>query len=211
MSKVSVSDTCWNWIGGKSNTGYGSFFINGKSIGAHRASYLIFKGSIYDLWVLHTCDNKRCVNPNHLYLGDHTQNTKDAVDRNRMAKGDNHPSKLYGTESYSGDNSKLTAIKSDDALTLSNSVLNGEKVESIANSLNLNKATIYRAISKISNRKLPLNNSSGIKGLFYDKSRNTWIVSTQKNKSRIRKSFKTKSEAEIFLNSMLKARKEVKP
>jgi hypothetical protein len=56
--------------------------------GAHRVAWVIYKGSIpEDLWVLHTCDNRRCVNPEHLYLGTRADNELDMVSRGRSPKG----------------------------------------------------------------------------------------------------------------------------
>ena len=61
---------------------------NGKRISAHRYSYEKNYGSIpKGKMILHHCDNKICINPKHLYLGDHSQNMKDMVTRNRQAYG----------------------------------------------------------------------------------------------------------------------------
>lgn len=86
-------DGCWYWLGAPQFTGYGTIRKNSVSISAHRLSYEFYKGPIPDgLWVLHTCDNKLCVNPDHLYAGTHAQNTLDAVSRGRFnpAKGSKH-------------------------------------------------------------------------------------------------------------------------
>lgn len=69
---------CWEWIGAIATHGYGYFGANGKSIRAHRASYQIYKGKIGDgLYVLHSCDNPSCVNPDHLWLGTQKDNIRD--------------------------------------------------------------------------------------------------------------------------------------
>lgn len=80
----SGEDECWEWIGGYSSDGYGGFTVDGKSYGAHRYSYMITFGKIPEgLWVLHDCDNPRCVNPNHLKLGTPKDNSEDIVIRGR--------------------------------------------------------------------------------------------------------------------------------
>jgi len=81
-------DGCWLWKG-YLNDGYGVLSFKSTLIGAHRASWLIHKGSIpKDLIVLHNCDNRACTNPDHLRLGTHRDNSNDKYKRKR----DKHPS-----------------------------------------------------------------------------------------------------------------------
>lgn len=92
---VRSPDECWNWKGSKLRDGYGNLRIKKHTTQAHRLSYELHFGKIPDgLFVLHKCDNSSCVNPNHLYLGDHTKNMKDKIARNRCAKGERAKSKL---------------------------------------------------------------------------------------------------------------------
>lgn len=87
MSKVDKTETCWNFTGGISTTGYGNFWFNNKSNGAHKIAYLMFNGEVEEgMVVRHTCDNKKCVNPDHLILGTVSDNAKDAVERGRWAR-----------------------------------------------------------------------------------------------------------------------------
>ncbi len=82
---------CWLWLGCITRVGYGLFNNGEKNRSAHRASHELFKGPIPEnMMVLHTCDVKSCVNPNHLYLGDASQNAKDAVERGQKPTGDRH-------------------------------------------------------------------------------------------------------------------------
>ena len=68
---------CWIWMKHLRN-GYGSAWHIGSQEYAHRISYWLFRGHIpVDKLVLHTCDNKCCINPNHLYLGSHIDNSVD--------------------------------------------------------------------------------------------------------------------------------------
>jgi len=87
LVNVSIdANNCWNWKKYvKGNHGYPYIKIGGKMVAGHRLIWIIFKGNIPDgLWVLHRCDNRRCLNPEHLFLGDRYDNAKDAAIKNRF-------------------------------------------------------------------------------------------------------------------------------
>ena len=96
-SKVRVTDGCWEWGAGKMATGYGAIGLGPRGYGvgnAHRVSYMLANGAIPNgVLVLHGCDNRGCVNPDHLYLGDYSRNLRDAYERGgraRRPKGETH-------------------------------------------------------------------------------------------------------------------------
>src|ERR1035437_9646770 len=74
-TKVALAATplvCWNWTGRATIKEYGGFSLRGQEYRSPRLAYfLYYKKDPFDLLVLHTCDNPRCCNPNHLFLGTH--------------------------------------------------------------------------------------------------------------------------------------------
>ena len=93
--KVNVCspDDCWEWKAFRSEWGYGLLNVNGHPESAHRISYELHFGCIPDgMFVCHKCDNPPCVNPSHLWLGTHQDNTDDRTQKSRQPVGENHPS-----------------------------------------------------------------------------------------------------------------------
>lgn len=86
FKKVHKTDSCWNWTASlRGASGYGAFKINRKVIDAHRFSYQFHKGDIPDgMWVCHKCDNRKCVNPDHLFLGSPKDNWLDGFQKGRI-------------------------------------------------------------------------------------------------------------------------------
>jgi hypothetical protein len=96
MEKVSPEPNsgCWLWTGCVSPAGYGQLKLGGAGapvLYAHRTSYQMHKGEIpKGHFVCHKCDVRSCVNPDHLFVGTHSQNMRDCVDKNRHQHGVRH-------------------------------------------------------------------------------------------------------------------------
>lgn len=115
---------CWNWTGAPTSHGYGVIAgeINGKrhvpkgqQILAHRASWLIHRGEIPDseeahgTVVMHKCDNRLCVNPDHLVLGTQADNVRDMIAKGRKVSGT--PSGVNHWRSSITDQSDIDLIR----------------------------------------------------------------------------------------------------
>ncbi len=100
-------DACWLWTGILSE-GYGNFVTRARVHSrSHRVSWVMHRGPIpKGLCVLHNCptgDDRKCVNPDHLWLGTHADNAKDCAKKGRNCKGDQHWSRKHPERLPRGD------------------------------------------------------------------------------------------------------------
>jgi hypothetical protein len=96
LKSFEKSESCWNWVKGMAKNGYGFFYMKRegrKTFHAHRVSWEYHNNMPIPegMLICHTCDNKKCVNPAHLYVGTSFDNNRDTVNRNRAKRtiGDN--------------------------------------------------------------------------------------------------------------------------
>lgn len=86
-SRTRQNGKCLEWIAGIAKTGYGAFRFNGHNVPTHRLAYEFTNGAIpIGLCVCHRCDNRKCVNPAHLFLGTHQDNNRDMWQKGRGAR-----------------------------------------------------------------------------------------------------------------------------
>ena len=78
---VKKTDSCWNWIASVDIGGYGRFWFNGKTIRAHH--FLVLGDKPKGMLALHRCDNRRCVNPAHIFFGTSKDNFSDMLLKGR--------------------------------------------------------------------------------------------------------------------------------
>jgi len=83
---LKANGDCLEWTGGCYATGYGRTWAYGKDWKTHRLALHLEGIDVTGHHVLHSCDNPRCCNPNHLRLGTHQENMRDMVSRGRQSR-----------------------------------------------------------------------------------------------------------------------------
>jgi hypothetical protein len=127
-------DGCWIWEGAKNNKGYGIFSYKGKTILAHRMSWLLHNGEIpKEQNVLHKCDVRACVNPEHLFLGSLKDNMQDCSKKGRLHV--NFPG-------YSGEKHGNAKLKNSDVIEIRERRKNGERACLLAKEYGVHRQTI---------------------------------------------------------------------
>lgn len=127
---------CWEWLGATSTNGYGSIGCDGKVLLAHRVSYTINCGTIEPgNHVMHTCDNKACVNPMHLVQGSRQDNMTDMVRKGRSK----------GATGETSPNAKLTEGR---VLSVRTAVASGRTITSVANEHNVSVSCIWDVVHR---------------------------------------------------------------
>jgi transposase-like protein len=139
LKKIQKTGSCWIYKGKKLKSGYGQFWFKRKNTLAHRTSWIIHKGDIPEgMCVCHSCDNPSCVNPNHLWLGTHKENTQDMIKKGRK--------KIQQKK-----------IPEESRQVIIDLYLQGNTTRSLAKQFNVN----LRTIGRILRTKIPAENQEG--------------------------------------------------
>lgn len=135
--RVNPQNGCWEWTTTFFSNGYALFYwgvINGKEVTrkGSRVAWELYRGPIPDdLHVLHTCDNKKCVNPDHLFLGTHQDNMDDKRHKGRQHTGE----QLYNFKRTQELTARVVKLRSQ-----------GMKISQIRQELGIGNTTVHRCL-----------------------------------------------------------------
>jgi hypothetical protein len=120
---------CWLWTADVDRKGYGRVTENGRLVGAHRLSYRTYVGPIpADICVCHRCDTPSCINPDHLWLGTRSDNTRDMYAKGRVSRA--------------GEKNGRAKLTQDDVRFIRTSLLPAGQ---LASTFDVSRNTIWRA------------------------------------------------------------------
>lgn len=110
---MELTSSCLCWSAARSKAGYGVFRLDGKNVLAHRLAYCDANGlvpaDIKGLEVRHKCDNPPCFNPDHLEIGTHGDNMRDASRRGRMKKSPEQRARMSAGQRARGPRGPMSA------------------------------------------------------------------------------------------------------
>lgn len=116
FQKVNKTDSCWLWTGAVNSKGYGSMMFEGKVTSTHRLSFMWFKEEIpKGMHICHSCDVPACVNPEHLWVGTHSDNMQDMIAKDRHGRSmrtqthcrRGHEFAIFGFKTFTRKNGKV--------------------------------------------------------------------------------------------------------
>lgn len=133
-NKTPDTSSCIEWQGTLTR-GYGRFKLDSKTHQAHRISWLIHHKEMPDLMVLHKCDNRKCVNPHHLFLGTAKTNYDDARAKGRAYVGGT-------TNPQFGEDNPASKLTKEAVQEIRLAIQSGSTISAIARVFNVSRGTV---------------------------------------------------------------------
>lgn len=131
QDRVKHNGDCIEWTGYITKDGYGLLHYNYIKYQVHRLYYELYKGEIpKGLWVCHTCDNRKCVNPDHLFLGDAKDNYDDMYNKGRR-------------KSDKGDLNPMAKLTWDDVEEIRSLLVGGETITDVADYFGISRQNVW--------------------------------------------------------------------
>ena len=138
VCKSADPNGCWEWTARINTYGYGQFNVSKRvPIHAHRMAWILTNGPIPEgLYACHKCDNRRCVRPDHLFIGTATDNNRDMVAKGRCTscgwKGVAHPNAKMSTEQVREVRARYAA---------------GESAPTLARAFGMNRQSMWQIVT----------------------------------------------------------------
>ncbi len=150
IDETGPTESCWNWKGAMQRN-YGTLHIQCNKERyqerAHRYSYRLHNGEIpAGMFVCHRCDNPKCVNPHHLFLGTTQDNMDDMVAKRRSSRGEKHI-KLMKARNLRGDKNPSTKLTAENVRQILEIKAQGKTNKEIAKIFGVTATAIYYIFS----------------------------------------------------------------
>jgi hypothetical protein len=134
---------CTEWAAHRSPQGYGRLAVDGAQLRAHRFAWELMRGPIPDgLQVLHRCDNRACVNVEHLFLGTQKDNIVDMIAKGRDARGDKNGARSRPERLPRGEAHGRAKLSAEDVMEIRSRCAGGESHSALAMRFGVGRATI---------------------------------------------------------------------
>jgi hypothetical protein len=146
FANITKTDLCWIWNVSKNRQGYGVCTAGGLRHSAHRVSWTLHYGAIpKGMLVCHRCDNPSCVKPDHLFIGTHSDNSRDAYYKGRL------PHLVKGQFKIDGViiKSRPRALSSDQVIEIKRLYNHGIRQRDLAKQFKVRRNTIWRVVNDL--------------------------------------------------------------
>lgn len=158
-SHVDKSGECWNWTASRKPQGYGEFGINRHLVYAHRLAYELTYGPIPNgMQVCHHCDNRACVRPDHLFVGDQSANMQDMVSKRRvgawthpesLARGNKHGRHTHPETTARGERAGRAKLTEEQVRDIRKRYADGETQTELARQFHVDRGNIRFIVTRM--------------------------------------------------------------